>query len=571
MRAMSGGEAFVAEQYLFFSAENWLAGIAYPLYGKYSHESWLAALNIASEQSGAVSFSAIGAQLPPSLAPSIVERDRFYILSASAEIPARLKNSVKRAGSLLTVTESTEFTAEHRRLWTEFLENNRAGMSDRVAELYARTPQALKLAGSTLRFLDARDGEGRLAASLLLDFSPQHFTSYVIGAHSRKNYVPHSTDLLFAAMLEKSRNRGKRYIHLGLGVNDGILRFKLKWGARPYLPYVLAQWQGKRKITNHYEKENVGRALASAILRAPAGSARQILGDSSTRKPFAMLWQVEKNGNVSWVGGTAHFFCHSFEYSFKKLFRNVDKVIFEGPLDPEFMAKVDEAGKKRLPGTPRLLDLLTKTEVEKLERTVLGPRGPLAQKLGLQSRVNVDVRWLLANASPWHAFFTLWTTFLERHGWHESVDMEAWRLAQEMGREVIGMETLEEQLESLGSLPVERVARFFRACNTWRARAARNMHAYLAGDLEKMMGSSAEFPTRTEHVVGRRDQRFRERMRPYLLAGRCAVFVGSAHMVNLRHMLAEDGFSVRQAPFGLWPRIHLQWRKFSRPDEKVAW
>ncbi|MDE5833772.1 MAG: TraB/GumN family protein, partial [Desulfovibrio sp.] len=99
----------------------------------------------------------------------------------------------------------------------------------------------------------------------------------------------------------------------------------------------------------------------------------------------------------------------------------------------------------------------------------------------------------------------------------------------------------------------------------------RNMRAYLAGDLEGMMGSSAEFPTRTEHVIGRRDERFRRRMRPWLERGRCAVFVGAAHLVNIRHMLAEDGFDVEQAPFGIMPKIHLKWRELSRPDEKVEW
>ncbi len=86
-----------------------------------------------------------------------------------------------------------------------------------------------------------------------------------------------------------------------------------------------------------------------------------------------------------------------------------------------------------------------------------------------------------------------------------------------------------------------------------------------------MMGSSAEFPTRTEYVISRRDQRFRERMRPYLEEGRCAVFVGSAHMINLRHMLMEDGFSVRQAPFGLLPALRLRLRRFRQSGEDVAW
>ena len=35
-------------------------------------------------------------------------------------------------------------------------------------------------------------------------------------------------------------------------------------------------------------------------------------------------------------------------------------------------------------------------------------------------------------------------------------------------------------------------------------------------------------------------------MRPFLEEGRAAVFVGSAHMLQLRDMLAEGGFTVRQ-------------------------
>lgn len=75
----------------------------------------------------------------------------------------------------------------------------------------------------------------------------------------------------------------------------------------------------------------------------------------------------------------------------------------------------------------------------------------------------------------------------------------------------------------------------------------RNIHSYLDGDLEGMLGTSTEFPSRTEQIIDGRNQRFRERMRPFLEEGRAAVFVGSAHMLQLRDMLAEDGFTVRQA------------------------
>ena len=42
-----------------------------------------------------------------------------------------------------------------------------------------------------------------------------------------------ASDLLLIELIKFSEKHGKRYIHLGLGVNDGIRRFKEKWGAKP--------------------------------------------------------------------------------------------------------------------------------------------------------------------------------------------------------------------------------------------------------------------------------------------------------------------------------------------------
>ena len=579
MTALSQGEAFTIGPYLFLAAEDWLMAVAYPLEGRHDRAIFEAALEEALTRTGATACWAIGPELPARLGPHVVDRDRYYVLSARASPPARLRGPLSRAASRLRISEGTVFTPEHRRLWAEFLGSIQRGeaapMAAHVAALYARTPEALARAGGDLRLLDARDGDGRLVATLLLDYAPGNFVSYVLGAHSRAHAVPHATDLLFAAMLERAREAGKRFIHLGLGVNEGILRFKRKWGAQASFPYVMAEWteeprRGTQGPGEPGEDGNLLQDMALAFLRAPAERPR-VVEDRPSRRPFAMLWEVEKHGRTSWVGGSAHFFCHSFEPSFRRLFRKVDHVLFEGPLDEGFMAEVDRAGRTPLPGATPILDLLDEDDVLRLERVVHGPQGPLARAFGLEHERRVDVRWLLANARPWCAFFSLWTAFLERQGWRDSVDMEAWRVAHDMGKNVVGMESLEEQLDSLGSLPPERVVRFFRACEGWKALSRRNMRAYLAGDLEGMMGSSAEFPTRTEYVISRRDQRFRERMRPYLEEGRCAVFVGSAHMVNLRHMLAADGFSVRQAPFGLLPRLKLGLRRWRRGGEDVAW
>ncbi|MDO5483727.1 MAG: GNAT family N-acetyltransferase, partial [Desulfovibrionaceae bacterium] len=517
-----------------------------------------------------VSCWAIGPDLPPRLHAHIMDRDRYYVLPVSARPPARLRGPLRRAAELLRVEEDCRFTPAHRRLWAEFMGRTDRGearpLAPHVRELYARTPEALAEAGGHLRLLNAWDAEGRLAACLLLDYASGNFVSYILGAHSRTHYVPHAADLLFATMLEGARQAGKRFIHLGLGVNEGILRFKKKWGAVPSWPYVMADWQQNASS----DGGSAIRELALAFLRASADggmSRRQILAEIPEQRPFAMLWEVERQGRVSWLGGTAHFFRYSFEDSFRRLFREVDNVIFEGPLDEGFMAEVGKNGKSLPPGSVPLLELLAEDELRRLERVVRGPEGPWMRRLNMEAAHKADVRGILATRRPWCAFFTLWTAFLERQGWKSSVDMEAWRIARDMGRNVVGMENLEEQLASLNSVPVERVLDYFRNCRAWKTYARRNLRAYLAGDLERMMGSSAEFPTRTGTVIGLRDQRFRERMRPYLEEGRCAVFVGAAHLLNLRHMLTEDGFTVRRCLPTLSHKLRALWHG----DREVRW
>lgn len=157
--------------------------------------------------------------------------------------------------------------------------------------------------------------------------------------------------------------------------------------------------------------------------------------------------------------------------------------------------------------------------------------------------------------------FSLWTLFLEQRGWKQSVDLEAWNLAKDMGKTVFGMETVAEQLASLESAPMNRIVRFVRDCRRWDVYRKRNAASYLAGNLEGMLGTSTEFPSRTEHIIGHRDQRFRERMRPWLERGGSAVFVGSAHLLNLRRMLAEDGFTVRKELPTWRHRLSAWWNK----------
>jgi uncharacterized protein YbaP (TraB family) len=331
-------------------------------------------------------------------------------------------------------------------------------------------------------------------------------------------------------------------LHLGLGVNAGIRRFKTKWGGTPGLSYEMAQWRESERL-----RTGVGdlmRMLAAAP-REPM-SKRQFLASLPPQRRLAMLWELEKNGRRSWIGGTAHFFCYSFERSFREVFEKVDTVLFEGPLDPASLDQVSSIGRTPCPESPRVGTALTEEDILHLERVVCGPRGFWARFMGAEHKNPPEVRHLLSHTRHWMAFFTLWTAFLARRGWTQSVDLEAWHLALEMGKAVRGMESIPEQIETLESIPMTRIVDFLRQCRQWDRYIQRNARAYLKGDIDRMFGTSIEFPTRTELVIHRRDARFLERMQPVIEQGRCAVFVGSAHMIHLRGMLAAAGFRVKR-------------------------
>lgn len=540
MEAMSGGTSFVVGAYLFIAAQNWLLAMGYPIDGDYDADEFDGSLKLALRRTGAKDCWAIAPSLPQRLAAHRVDLDYYHTLPATSQIPSRLLNYSRHAATLLRVEEGRIFTSAHRRLWAEF--TGRVSLPDSVLELFAKTEEVVA-AVSDLVLLNAWDQEGNLAACLLLDQAPRRFLTYLLGTHSRVHYTAHASDLLFHEMIRIARRQGKEFLHLGLGVNDGIRRFKTKWGGKPTLPYEMAAWQEKDNLRSHVNE--LMRVLAS--IPQESMSKPQYLASLPKQRPFAMLWEVEVDGRRSWIGGTAHFFCYSFEFSLRKLFGEVDTVLFEGPLDRASLDQVSRIGSNPSPDAKGLMDVMDPEDVRLLERVVEGPKGSWARLFGLESPHAPDVRFLLSKTRHWMAFFSIWTAYLARHGWQQSVDLEAWELARDMGKAVRGMESIEEQIETLESIPVARIVTFFRRCREWKKYIHRNVRAYLKGDLQAMMGTSIEFPSRTELVINRRDARFIARMEPFLREGRCAVFVGSAHMLNLPGMLTDVGFRVRKS------------------------
>jgi hypothetical protein len=237
MTLISKGDPFLIEEHLGLVKGNWLILVGYPLDKNYSRERCGRILKQAVETFRPECLSFIGPEIPAFLLESGQERqtDQYYQLDLSqTKLKPSLLRVAHQASEDLIVERGRSMTREHEALISELLK--REQLPARVQELYLAMPDYVGRS-STAWTLNAIDKTGKLCAFYVVELGARNFSAYLLGAHSKKHYVPHASDLLFLEMINLTREHGKNTINLGLGVHEGIRRFKEKWGGKPCLKY----------------------------------------------------------------------------------------------------------------------------------------------------------------------------------------------------------------------------------------------------------------------------------------------------------------------------------------------
>jgi len=162
--------------------------------------------------------------------------DHFYRLTLPPRATAPdVAYMVRRAEKDLVVN-SGKFGREHKKIIKGFMAGR--GLSPRHKYIFKHIHPYLKRS-KTARLLEARK-KGRLAAFTIVDLGSADSAFYLFNFRSTKVDVPGASDLLFREMVNLAQTEGKNNINLGLGINNGIRRFKKKWGGVPFLPHVSA-------------------------------------------------------------------------------------------------------------------------------------------------------------------------------------------------------------------------------------------------------------------------------------------------------------------------------------------
>jgi hypothetical protein len=237
MALISKGDPFLIEDHLGFVKDNWLILVGYPLDRRFSTERSEKTIQQTLETFRPEILWFIGPEIPASLLNTCQERetDQYYRLDLEkVKVKASLQRAVDKASQELTIERGHSISREHEALIAELLKREK--LPPRVRELYRAMPDYV-CHSSTACVLNARDKKGKLCAFYVIELGAKHFSTYVLGTHSKKRYVAHASDLLFFEMIKLSREHMKNTIDLGLGVNQGIRRFKEKWGGVPSLHY----------------------------------------------------------------------------------------------------------------------------------------------------------------------------------------------------------------------------------------------------------------------------------------------------------------------------------------------
>ena len=261
MTSLSGGEPFLIDDYFCCCKDDWVVFIGYPLNHEFVFDQFEVVLEKVKKKFRVGRISLIAPELPKHLGAQCREKDSdtYYTLNTrNYVIGSEVKRNVRKAALLLTVERAVLMGDVHHQLIQEFLE--RVSPPLRVKELFLKMPQYVSSARHAF-VLNAWDSKQELAAFYVVDFSARDFANYIIGCYSKNNYVLGASDLLLSELIKMSSEYGKGYLHLGLGVNSGIRRFKEKWGARPTLSYEMCELVQKKPLI--LEVVNAIRKLGS--------------------------------------------------------------------------------------------------------------------------------------------------------------------------------------------------------------------------------------------------------------------------------------------------------------------
>jgi len=235
VQAVSGAEPTLHENYLCYVRAEHLIFVGYPLGHECTdvEQAYVSACKRFRPATVAIiapSISFHGNELIESM------EDVYYKLDLPlTSVPPAAAYMIRRASRELRVCEGS-YGKDHERLVADFLAARAVGPSHE--EIFRRIPAYLKQS-RTASLVEGWKGDQLIVFSIL-DLGSATYGFYMFSFRSLTAGIPGASDALVYEMTRMAEASRKSAINLGLGINQGVMHFKKKWGAVPLLPYASA-------------------------------------------------------------------------------------------------------------------------------------------------------------------------------------------------------------------------------------------------------------------------------------------------------------------------------------------
>ncbi|MDQ8698891.1 TraB/GumN family protein [Hyphomicrobium sp. LHD-15] len=291
--------------------------------------------------------------------------------------------------------------------------------------------------------------------------------------------------------------------------------------------------------------------IAELALKRPAGLTSLLENASKAENSQAVLWRIERNGtSPSFVLGTLHI-AHSSLQELSPAIKSAIAASRVVALEQEQLSRgaygqvMAQAGKLMSARDKPLQRMLDESELKVVEKAISAAGYPEDLALGVR---------------PWVA--TLFLAGGCPHETHEPMDLIVANFAKSHGKQILGLETLLEQFETLAAIPDEAQAAWLRASIEMNDRAddvtVTMLELYrdrqIAASLDIMRElapnaglTDARMQDIRHGLITDRNMRMAQRGMPLFEAGGAFVAVGATHLPGsdgLISILKSNGFTV---------------------------
>jgi len=244
--AISKTEPFLLGDYIIHAKENRLVFVGYPLKEPFRENQMGEVLDNAVRQFKPREVTLIAPTIPSRLDGSHrTPSDDYYRLEVSALVVSqKLRNMLSRASRELSVERTRTFGRDHKKFVANFLKTHPVDAGTQF--IFKRIDHYVSSSNTALIF-NVRNRTGELVAFDIAEFCPKQYALYMFNFSSSTLYVPGASDLLLSDVVQVSKEEGKKYVNLGLGINRGVTFFKKKWGGVAFLPYASCLFDSSRK------------------------------------------------------------------------------------------------------------------------------------------------------------------------------------------------------------------------------------------------------------------------------------------------------------------------------------